>query len=512
MKEIIPEDLLELFSNFITKNTGLYFPENRLDDLLRGIRNYARDFNFKSEKECMEYWLSAFPEKSRIECLVSYLTVGETYFLRDKRLWEVLEEQVLPELIKTRRNERKYLRIWSAGCCTGEEPYSIAILLSRQLRDLKDWDITILGTDINSLFLKKAEKGFYKEWSFRETLASLRELYFVKRGSYYEIHPSIREMVSFFPLNLAEDVYPSILNKTVDMDIIFCRNVLMYFLPELAEKAVERFYRSLSDKGWLLITPCESNFLSGSNFLSVDFNGATLYRKDPDEKREKFSVMDTVSSDYNENVWNWPDYTYELYSDKSEIQNHYEREPAAFRDFEPSETLPDDTGGGRDYDFLAELYENGRYTEVIEKLEGFFSKDNSQDQECKYMILLARAYANQRRLSEGEEWCKKAIVCNRINPEYYYLLAKIQEEQDKFEEARRSLKKVIYLDRDFAPAYFAMANLFQKEGKRKEALKYFENTLSVLEKLDRELVLEGTEGLTAGNLKDVVQVMIDKNL
>ena len=120
-----------------------------------------------------------------------------------KEYFAFLEEKVLPELIELRRTTGKYLRIWSAGCCTGEEPYSLAILLDKILGDTKDWNITILATDINPIFLRKASAGIYGKWSFRDTPEWVRERYFTKtKENHFELLPKIRKRVSFTCHNL----------------------------------------------------------------------------------------------------------------------------------------------------------------------------------------------------------------------------------------------------------------------------------------------------------------------
>ena len=173
---------------------GLYFPEARWGDLERGIVSSARELGF-ADIEAFSKWLRSTPlTKNHVEILANHLTVGETYFFREKESFQVLEEHVFSELIRTRHENEKRLRIWSAGCSTGEEPYSIAILLSRLIPDLKDWNITITATDINLRSLKKASEGLYSEWSFRSAPSWIKESYFKRiENGHYEIIPLSRK-------------------------------------------------------------------------------------------------------------------------------------------------------------------------------------------------------------------------------------------------------------------------------------------------------------------------------
>jgi len=249
----LPDPLLSRLSDFLEAQMGLHFPKERWRDLDRGIAAASREAGYAEAEAYIRWLLTAPLTRTQIEGLASHLTVGETYFFREKRSLEILEQQILPELLRTRAQTEKHLRIWSAGCCTGEEPYSIAMLLDQLIPDLEKWNVTILATDINPQFLRKAAKGIYGAWSFRDTPGWIRERYFTKRqDGRFEIQPRIRRRVTFSYLNLAEDAYPSLVNSTNAMDVILCRNVLMYFAQERARKVVDNLHRSLVDGGWLI--------------------------------------------------------------------------------------------------------------------------------------------------------------------------------------------------------------------------------------------------------------------
>ena len=281
MTEHLSSSALAQLSEFVANRMGFYFPPERWLDLERGMRSVSRAFEFDDIESCVQWLVSSPVSRSRIEILASHLTVGETYFFRERPSFDLLEARVLPELIDRRRNTERRLRIWSAGCCTGEEAYSIAILLKRMLPDLEDWQITVLATDINPQFLKKAIDGRYGEWSFRGAPAEFKETYFAKRhNGRFEILPEIKRMVTFSYLNLMEDTYPSLLSNSNAMDIIFCRNVLMYFGSERAKEVVRKLRLSLLDGGWLIVSPCEASHVLFEQFTTVNFPGTILYKKD----------------------------------------------------------------------------------------------------------------------------------------------------------------------------------------------------------------------------------------
>ena len=497
MTGTVSDTLLSRLSELLDAQIGLHFPRQRWSDLERGIRSALRDFGFKDEESCMQWLVSAPLTKSQIEILASHLTVGETYFFRDKKSFDILADQIFSDLIRSRRNAEKHLRIWSAGCATGEEPYSIAILLSKMLPDLTDWNITILATDINPRFLRKASEGIYSEWSFRDTPPWVKERYFkkVKQGS-LELLPSIRKLVKFSYLNLMEDTYPSLTNNTNAMDVIFCRNVLMYFDQERQRKVIQNLSRCLVDGGWLFVSPSETSHILFSEFRTVRFDGVTCYSKESGKTRAAESCMG------------------------QSITFHPAIEKAAYAVQPPFEYIP---GPGPEitvpleiciqkpeqevnpYEAALELYKQGCYGEAVDTVRCMIAKNKT---DLKAIALLARAYANQGKLSEAMEWSEKAIAEDKMNPGSYYLLAVIQQERGHAEEAVQSLRRALYLDRNFVLAHFTLGNLARQQGKLKEAKKHFENALSLLKTYRQEDVLPESDGITAGRMMEIIRLMI----
>src|SRR4030042_529618 len=158
----IPEALLQRLSDYLTARVCLHFAKRSWKELQQKMTAAMTDFGFNRVEEFIEGLLSLSPTQNQIEILASHLTVGETYFFRERRAFEILEQSLLPGLIAARRKTEKRLRFWSAGCSTGEEPYSLAILLDKLIPDLKDWNVTILVTDINTGAAKQHQRhGFH---------------------------------------------------------------------------------------------------------------------------------------------------------------------------------------------------------------------------------------------------------------------------------------------------------------------------------------------------------------
>jgi chemotaxis protein methyltransferase CheR len=475
MRPTLSSSLLSQLSEFVGTQTGLNFPQERWGDLERGIVSAAPDFNFSDRESCVRWLLSAPLTRHMNEVLASHLSVGETYFFREKRSLEILGEQILVQLLQSRRQNERRLRIWSAGCSTGEEAYTIAILLDRLLPDLKEWNITILATDFNPKFLRKAAQGVYGEWSFRDAPVWLRERYFNKSADgRFEIHPRVRKMVTFSYLNFADDVYPSLLNNTGAMDVILCRNVLMYFTAQRAKQVVGNFHRALVDGGWLIVSPTEASNALLSSFTPVEFPGAVLHRKMVNAGSQQIARGYPVLLRYGEAETTPP----VLFAASPEPAAEL---PILLHPAPSNESLP-----GAQADQMPA----------------------SQADACEVAFRMARDCANQGRLGEAQEWCEKAIAADKMNPAHHYLLATILQEQGRHDIAMQSLMRALYLDPDFVLAHFALGNLHQSQGRYLQTQRYFGNVLLLLRNHSPDETLPEADGLTAGRLAEIVTSLL----
>jgi chemotaxis protein methyltransferase CheR len=500
MGKRIPVNLLEEFSRFVESSMGLSFQKARRADLERGIGCAAHEFGFGDAESCIRWLLSSHLSKGQIETLASYLTVGETYFFRDGKSFDLLGEHIIPGLFRSRAGKERSIRIWSAGCATGEEPYSAAILLHRTIPDLIKWNITILATDINPRFLQKATEGVYSEWSFRETPGWVRENYFTKTKKGLEIREDIRNMVTFSYHNIIEDPFPSFLNSTNAMDIIFCRNVLIYFSQERARDAIRNFYRCLVNDGWLFVSAVEAPHTLFSGFRTMNFPGVILYRKT--ESYEKAPSIRISPEPLPVHPPPAPELRYKIPEIRPPVPPPISRPPAPKP---PAADL---------YQEALRAYEQGRYAEAAEIINRSHPplkpSGGEGGSDAKAMSLLARAYANQGRLSDALLWCGRAVASDKTNTEYHYLLATILQEAGRAEESIASLKRTLYLDQDYVPAHYLLANLYRRQGRKKESKKHFEISLSLLRSYPIEDVLPGSEGMIAGRMIEIINTMLEQ--
>ena len=493
---IIPASLLAEASDIISCRTGLYFPEGRRDDLERGLRSAVREFGFEDPLSGIRWLISSAPTKSQIEVLAEHLTVGETYFFRDKTCFDFLEGRVFPELLALRRSAGRYLRMWSAGCCSGEEPFSIAVLLSGMMSDPKDWNVSILGTDINPLFLKKASTGIYGNWSFRDAPEWVRERFFTKTGdNRFELLPEIRKWVTFTYHNLVEDGYPSFPDATNAMDLILCRNVLMYLTPSHQKDVIRRLKMCLVEGGWLIVSPSEVSDGLFREFEAVSFQGATFYRNSPktSAKTLSFRADDAVTLPRQAIIPVW--------SPGHQPPVEEEIVPPAGTALTTEESQPDNKRPDR-YDEALFCYERGLYAEAIKKLRPLLSEGPKVGEAA---ALLSRIFANQGNLSEAISLCERAISAEKGDPGHYYLRATILQEQGEPEKAAADLRRALYVDQDFVPAHLLLGNLALRQGKREESARHFKNAFELLHRRLPDEVVPGTEGLTAGRLMEIIR-------
>ena len=502
----LPEQLLFDLSECVAGQMGLHFPRERWRELESGIRSAARELGIAEVTSWIRRLSSSPLTKHQVEILASELTIGETYFLRDKRGFEILGARVLPELIRARRGIAQRLRIWSAGCCTGEEAYSLAILLERTLPDLSDWQVTILATDINPRFLQKAADGVFGEWSFRDAPAWLKERYFQPvAGSRYAILPRIRERVTFACLNLAEDVYPSLASNTNAMDLILCRNVLMYFAPDRAGKVVDSFRRSLVEGGWLAVSAVETCSRLFSQFVPVSFDSAVLYKKEdqPLPTSQPTFASDTPVAAFQPDAFaSLPStFTFTAATPEPAFAIESLEQPAAKRQ------LRDAENERARYEEALLLFERGKYLEAASCLRGHLGEDAAAPT-LEGLTLLARIYANLGDLSEAHRWAESVIAADKTNPASHYLRAMILQEQGVTDEASASLRRTLYLDPDFPLAHFALGNIARQQGRRKEASRHFANVLSLLKDHGDSDVLAHSDGMVAGRLREMIQAIL----
>ncbi len=282
---------MRLLQTLVYQECGMYFDARRTHFLQDRLQRRLRECRMDSFYSYYRLLMSE-AGKQELVCLVENLTVNETSFFRNKAQLELFHKHILDEMIRGKQERREYqLRIWSAGCSTGQEPYTIAMLIAdalayHQLRmpSPKDavwpkplvpppWKVEIPASDINYSVLRAGQEGIYSEHQMSSVDYSYRLRYFDKVGERYAVKKAIKELVHFDFHNLKTEFLPQ------SNDIIFCRNVMMYFDEAEQRRLVEKFYRCLSPGGYLLVGHAESLLGLTDKFAMVYRESGTAYKR-----------------------------------------------------------------------------------------------------------------------------------------------------------------------------------------------------------------------------------------
>lgn len=481
---------LSIPSELIAERMGLNFPKDKWADLAHGLAEAAECLGY-DDSDCLTAALVSgeFGPKE-IQALARCLTVPETHFFRSPETFAMLQKQLLPELIEARRTTTRRLRIWSAGCATGPEPFSLAILLSRLLPDLADWDVRILATDINPQGFATASAGEYTQWAFRGTPAWVMSGYFTKtRDGRHKLSPAIRELVEFRYLNLVEDPFPT------DCDLILCRNVIMYFSRETAVHVADKLRMALREGGYLLVTASETGRDIQGSLSSLTLGGEIVYRRTPPEPKAA-AIPPTQAAPVPGR-----DGRAKTSAARSPRSTRTGKGQPPKRQVTPPKRERSATPQPERGDLRLERRAYARDPQPVAPPAASAAAKAAADE--------ARKLADRGRLDEALTRCTDALACEKLNPSLYYLKASILQELGRSEEAEQALQSTLFLDGDFALARVMLGAIARSQDRSGEAAKHFREALELLEQMPSDSVLAETDGLTAGEMVETVASLIE---
>jgi chemotaxis protein methyltransferase CheR len=270
----LPDDVFRLLREQIYKKSGMWFNDSSKYLLQKRLSPRARELNFDSFQKYF-YFLQYDPRAdAEFDQIFDLVTTNETYFFREPAQLTAFIEEIIPDLLS--RKALKKIRIWSAGCSSGEEPYSLAMLL-QEAGWYEHAAFEIFASDINQQVLGKARKGQYRENAFRATSPALREKYFTRdTESTWRVKDEIRNRVSFGRLNLYDEARVSLLGH---LDVVFCRNVIIYFDDSSKKVVVKNFYNRLVEGGYLLLGHSESLISLSTQFKLRHLKNDMVYQK-----------------------------------------------------------------------------------------------------------------------------------------------------------------------------------------------------------------------------------------
>jgi len=269
------EDLIPI-RDLVGKETGIFFEEKRFYFLEKRVLRRMQATNSQSAKEYFRL-LSLGRQNEEMLHLINVLTTNETYFYRNLPQLESFVEEILPLVVaeKDKTRDRK-IRIWSAACSSGDEAYSLGILLKENLRNFSNWDIQILATDIDTEILEKARLALYDQRAVKDVPPHILKTHFQQVNDKYQVVPQIRQMISFEQVNLMDR---QSMRRQRDFDFIFCRNVLIYFDEESRKRVVNSLYDSMKPGGFIFLGHSESVGKISAVFKLIKFKKSLSYQK-----------------------------------------------------------------------------------------------------------------------------------------------------------------------------------------------------------------------------------------
>lgn len=422
----------------------------------------ARRLGLEDADACAERAVSGALKRDEQHVLAECLTVGETYFFRDPALFEQLATQVLPPLIAARRGSSRRLRLWSAGCSSGEEAYSLAMLVASLLPDWREWNISILGTDLNPAALHKARTATYGRWSLRGAVPGHCRQFLQPAGDgQHRVAAELLRIVRFEQLNLAADHYPSAQTMTLGMDVVLCRNVLIYFEPSRVPGVLARLGQALVDDGWLVTGSVEIP-RSAVRGLRVVRDGGLF-------------ALRPATAQLTGDAAAAPPPRPPAPPRRAVTPLRAPRLPAA-----PAPAVQDNI---RPPDTIRPPAADGVATFVQQ----------------------ARERANAGDLAQAERLCRLSVEQDKLDPDCTYLLASILAERGAFADAMAALQRTLYLAPDHLPARFALGSLALRQGRADLGRRHFAQVSARLAAVPADEVVAGSGGLLAGELREAIR-------
>jgi chemotaxis protein methyltransferase CheR len=467
---------LERFRNAITHRIGLQFDDARLDYLSEVFQR--RIVQCGRDGPAYLRHLEHEPSGSEISALARELTVGETYFFRNHEQFDALAELALPERLRARAEE-KTLRLLSAGCSSGEEAYSIAIVARETIAD-PSWKVAIRAVDVNPAALEKARRGHYSPWALRETPEDIQSKWFRVDGRDIALHASIRAAVEFESANLASD--DPTLWQPAAYDVIFCRNVLMYFKREQMRAVIARIVRSLAPGGFLFLGHAETLRGVSDQFHLLNSHGAFYYQlgRGGESRGENLiripATQPAQPLPVPEPITTWFD----------AIRVASDRVAALLPAADVHRQAPHPSPPLFDPEQILKLLREERFVEALSNL-----RDQSTTMGPSEEILLLETVLllNSGQIAEANATAARLLSIDRDNANAHYLLALCGEHAGDRGRAYEHHWTAAILDSSFAMPRLHLAMLARRNGDREMARSEFSQARALLPAEDSSRVL-----------------------
>lgn len=472
------------FINIIHERLGIVIHKHQKVELYKAIAYACEQWNC-SPQEYLNKLIRNTQDSPIYEQLITRITIGESYFFRDKSQMQLLEKKILPALIKKKReNNHLALHIWSAGCSSGEEIYTISMLLDQLLPDIDKWTLTLLGTDINTQSLKKALNGLYSEWSMRTIPQKFKELYFLEKKQTYQLIERIKNRVQFSYLNLNDYSYPSIYNETNAQDLILCRNVLIYFDIKNVKKVIHQLGASLAPDGYLLLGASDPIITPDKNIV-WHFEEGSYYQKSTITQVTPQKILPVTPP-----IKTTPMTIPAINKTTTTTKNTTTKPPST-----PTNVSTADKT-------LSNMLNNSEYTEALRYIESHYANLTP----TAFMLCAkAIAYANLGKLELAIQSCQESLMLDSTNLLSYFTLAMAELEMNHYKEAENALRKVLFLDNNNILAHYQLGLLLLRNKQHTSGIKSLKNALVLVKKMDPTHAVINFNQLNYGKLSHILE-------
>lgn len=484
---------LSALAELLESRTGLYFPPTRRDGLERALVRMAEAEGGVSADALARRLLEREWDAACLSALARELTVGETGFFRHPEHWAMLAEVILPERIAAAETEGRPVRVWSAACSSGEEPYSAAILLDRFGGEEAVRRFEITGTDINPEALAKARAAEYSAWSFRDAPPDLATRYFEPvGGTRFRLAERIRRRVTFARFNLFEAASESV-RGTCAVDVIFCRNVLIYFSPAKAAELLRRLHAALNPGGWLLVSPAETAFVDGALFERRRIGSGHCFRR----------------ADAAAPVWTAPVAASPVFAVIPEAGPVVEPEPQVSP--APVAARADAAVAPGSHEMLERvhaLFGKADYAGVLALPEPDVARATTAEGLAlvRYRV---RALANIGRTDEALDLTERALAVCRTDAALHYLHAVLLESQRRVEPALTAVRRALFLDGELVMGHVLSGHLLASQGRPEVAAKCYAQAMRLLESRDASCPVPESDAMTCETLRAALAMLLE---
>lgn len=492
----------------IGERTGIQFRPGDREKFVSAIEARMRKLSITEPGDYIRLLEQAAPvaagENSEWQYLTAHLVPGESYFFRDTGQIALIQKELLPQIIASRRATGDLsLRIWSAGCSTGEEPYSLAALVYDLLPDYENWQVLILGTDPNEDAIQRAQTGRYTDWSFRQVSQERRTRFFHEDSGTFQILPEIQAMVTFRVQDLHSDLYPEASGQIHDLDLILCRNVFIYLQPNVIAGIVVKMERSLVIGGMLVTGHGELTEARPGHLVTRVFPSSIIYQKEEAHTESRSPAGGRPASN-QESPQPLAVKPRPITTVSEEARPPQSPSPKALA--EVAESTDADPAGGDDVAAAREFVAGGDYQQAVTKLTAY-RLHYPEEEDAGY--LLARAYANLGRHEAAALVLNEMLKLHPFGVRGYFLLSQISEEQGDRLRAMDLLKRSIYIEATYIPGYLELGLLYEREGDPARARRMLTSALDLLKGLAPGTEIEEYNGQTAAHLIERVEASLD---